>query len=114
MRLKHYTMEEIEGKELVSLDINEWRDTYEVKPITISRTTSKTIYYVNTRGRGAQIRIRDMGYKSYSAVICLKEDVPALVGEYKQRKLGEYLNDIENIKEKITLIENLKEEVDNE
>lgn len=96
-RLKHYTKEDLEGKELYL--INHYRSkSIFVEKLKVSKITDKTVVLVG----GGRLPVNEIGLnKQYGRLACPKEDIEEIVNLYKESMVNMYQKEISRLEEEI-------------
>lgn len=82
-KLRSYTKEELEGKELVNIHVDTLfgNGNYTAKPLHVEKFSNKVIVLKG----GGRIPYHEVGsYKKYSRFVCPKEDVEEIFKMYQE------------------------------
>lgn len=110
-RLKHYTREDLEGKELYLINSRPWSKRILVEKLKVSKVTDKTIVLVG----GGRIPVAEAGLnKQYSRLVCPKEDIEEIVKLYKESMVKMYQKEISNLEEQIEEFKDCKIQIKGE
>ena len=95
-RLKNYTKEDLEGKELYIIRQYSWQSKIEVKKLDVVKITDKTIMLYG----GGRIPIEEVGLnKQYGRLVCPKEDIEYIVSEFKKAMNDMYQKEITRLQD---------------
>lgn len=109
MKLKNYTKEQLDNGEIVRIKFHFIYPTYCVLPIEVIKSTAKQMVIRDERIERT-VAFEKFGNTDWGGIYCLKEDVEAIIRDYKVIKIAHYEEGIAKLQREIEEINQLKEE----
>ena len=99
MKLKEYTKQDLEGKELVLITYDsgyfDKKPCFNIRPFKVAKITDKTVLGIS----GSRIPLDEVAVlKPFGRLICAREDVEEVITKYKEVTINQLHEQIEKNK----------------